>query len=903
MTANIRFGVLGPLDVRLGERPVPVPAGRARVLLATLLLRANRPVAVDDLVERLWDGDAPNPRRARATLQMAVTRLRQALGEANVVRTAPNGYLADVPPGALDLHRFRELVAAGDFTAALRLWRGEPLSDVPSPLLHAEDVAPLLEEHLVVRERRIEADLEAGRAAGLVPELRSLTREHPLRERFWGLLMLALSRVGRRDEALAAYEELRSRLAEELGVDPGPNVRRLHRDLLDARPVPRQVPASHGLFVGRDAELRELDNLLDGDAGTVVISAIGGAAGVGKTTLALRWANRVADRFPDGQLYVDLRGFHPEAEPVPPGEAIRGFLEALGVPGDRLPVDLDARAALYRTVLADRRVLVVLDNARDSDQVRPLLPGGALPRVLITSRNDLSGLVVREGAVPLPLGLLAEPDARSLLERQVGARRAAAEPEALAALVGNCGGLPLALAIVAARAAADASLPLSALAAELADQRTRLAALDAGGPTTDLRAVLSWSSGQLSPLAAEVFCLLGLHPGPNRSAEVIASMAGLPPARLREPLRELVRSRLLSQPSPGRVLSHDLVCLHAGAQAREHLTDAERRDVLRRMLDHYLHTADRADRLLYPQRDPLDLDPADDAVVLTPLADHRDALAWFEAEHQVLVTLIGWAHERGFPAHAWRLAWSCATYFQRRGHWHDQLATQRIALASGEQLGDLDAQVRAHRNIGLVRMKLGELDHAAEHYRRALELSAELGDAFGRARAHRGLAAVFERQGRYADSLRECRSALELFRETGDACTVAGALNAVGWFHSLLGDHDAALEHCGEALEVFRAVGDRFGQANALDSLGHALHHSGRPDEAVARFREAVELWRDTGSRDEEAYTLRRLAHAERDRGAVDEAVAAARQALAIFTELDPEEAESLRGEISRLSS
>ncbi len=903
MTADLRFGVLGPLDVRLGDRPVPVPAGRARVLLATLLLRANRPVPVDDLVERLWDGDAPNPRRARATLQMAVTRLRQALGEANVVRTAANGYLADVPPGALDLHRFRELAAAGEFAAALALWRGEPLSDVASPLLHAEDVAPLLEEHLVVRERRIEADLAAGAARELVPELRSLTREHPLRERFRGLLMVALSRVGQRDEALAVYEDLRSRLADELGVEPGPTVRCLHRDLLGARPVPRQLPPPSGLFVGRGDELRELDGLLDTDVGTVVISAIGGTAGVGKTTLALHWANRAADRFPDGQLYVDLRGFHPVAEPLPPGEAIRGFLEALGVPADRVPVGLDARAALYRTVLADRRVLVVLDNARDSDQVRPLLPGGERSLVLITSRNDLSGLVVREGALPLPLGLLSEPDARALLERHVGARRVAAEGEAVDALVARCGGLPLALAIVAARAAADTALPLSALAAELADERTRLAALDAGGPTTDLRAVLSWSSRQLSPPAARVFRLLGLHPGSSRTTEAIASMAALPPARTREVLRELVRSRMLSQPSPGRVVSHDLVCLYAADQAREHHTDDERHDVLRRMLDHYVHTADRADRLLYPQRDPLDLGPADDAVVPVPLADHREALAWFETEHQVLMTLVGRAHDRGFHAHAWRLAWTCATYFQRRGHWRDQLATQRIALASGERLGDLDAQVRAHRNIGLMRVKLGELDRAADHCRRALELADELGDEFGRARAHRGLAAVFERQGRYAESLRECLSALELFRRTGPAGTVAGALNAVGWFHTLLGDHDAALEHCGEALEVFRAVGDRFGQANALDSLGHALHHSGRPDEAVARFRAAVELWRDTGSREEEANTLRRLARAERDRGAVADAVEAARQALTIFTELDPEEAESLRNEIGRLSS
>ncbi|WP_367134885.1 BTAD domain-containing putative transcriptional regulator [Saccharothrix sp. HUAS TT1] len=903
MTVDVRLRVLGPLEVRLDDRPVPVPAGRARVLLATLLLRANRAVPVDDLVARLWDEDPPNPRRARATLHMAVARLRQALGEANVVRTAANGYLADVPPGALDLHRFRELAANGEYAEALSLWRGEPLSDVPSPLLHAEDVTPLLEEHLVVRERRIEADLAAGRSDALVPELRALTAEHPLRERFWGLLMLALSRAGRRDEALAAYEELRSRLADELGVDPSPNVRRLRRELVDARPVPRQLPSPGGFFVGRDDELRALTGLLDSDAGTMVISAIGGTAGIGKTTLAVRWAHRVAERFPDGQLYVDLRGFDPGGEPMPPGDAIHRFLEALGVPPDRVPPDLDARAALYRTLLADRRVLVLLDNARDSDQVRPLLPGGTRSMVLVTSRNDLSGLVVREGAAPLALGLLTEPAARALLERQVGAERSAAEPEAFAALVAHCGGLPLALAIVAARAAADAGLPLSALAAELVDERTRLAALDAGDGTTNARAVFSWSCRHLSAPAARVFRLLGLHPGPHGTPAVVASMTGLSPARTREVLRELVRSRLLGQPAPDRFAYHDLICLYAVDQAHEHHGPAERRDVVRRALDHYLHTADRADRLLHPHRDPLDLDPADEAVALTGLADHREALAWFEAEHRVLVLQIGLAHDQGFDDHAWRLARACAAYFQGRGHRRDQLATQRTALASAERLGDLDAQVRVHRDIGLTDLKSGDLEAAARHYRRALELSARLGDGSGRARAHRGLAEVFERQGRYADSLRECVSALELFRASGPVSEVAGALNAVGWFHSLLGDHDAALEHCREALEVFRGLGDRFGEADALDGLGQALHHSGRPDEAVLRFHEAVRRRRETGSTDEEARTLRRLARAERDRGAVDAALAAADRALEIFTALDEVEAEALREEFSSLSS
>ncbi|MGM1059060.1 BTAD domain-containing putative transcriptional regulator [Saccharothrix sp. Mg75] len=903
MTPDVRFAVLGPLEVRHRDREVAVPGDRARALLAALLLRANQPVPVEDLVARLWNGDAPTPHRAKATLQMVVTRLRQALGEANVVRTTANGYAADVPPGALDLHLFRERAARGDFAAALRLWRGAPVADVASPVLRREDVPPLLEEHLVVLERRIEADLEAGAGGELEQELRGLVARYPLRERFWGLLMAALAREGRRTEALAVYAALRARLADQLGVDPGPNLQRLHRELSAARSAtPRRLPPRTGFFVGRRAELAALDALLDVDEGTAVVAAIGGAAGIGKTSLAVHWAHEVADRFPDRQLYADLRGFDPATDPVRPDEVIRHFLDALGVDRDRVPVGLDARAALYRAVLADRRVLVLLDNARDSEQVRPLLPGGAAPLVLITSRNDLSGLVVREGAVPLTLDLLDEPEARALLERRIGPGGRDAEPAAFDSLVAHCAGLPLALAIVAARVAGDPGLPLSALAAELADARTRLAALDTGDPTTKARAVFSWSCRRLSEPTARVFRLLGLHPGPHVTPAAAASMAGVGQAAAKEALRELVRSRLLAQPAPGRYAFHDLIRLYAADEARGHHTGDERRAAVRGLLDHLLHSADRADRLLYPQRDPVALVPAGPGAAPVVPTDRHAALAWFTTEHPVLVGAVELAHDEGFHAHAWQLAWAVATYFQRQGHWRDQLATQQVALAAGLRLDDLEAQARAHRTIGLTGIRTGDLDGAARHYGRALELSTRLGDDFGRARAHRGLAAVHERRGRYEDSLRESASALELFRGSGQRAALAGALNAVGWFRSLLGDHGAALEHCREALSAFRELGDLFGQANALDSLGHALHHSGRHDEAVARFREAVELWRDTGSKDEEARTLRRLGHVERDRGDAAAALTALARAAELFDGLDPAGAAAVREDMSRLS-
>ncbi|MFD5830038.1 BTAD domain-containing putative transcriptional regulator [Lentzea sp. NPDC060358] len=468
---NVEYRVLGPVEVLHDGVPVALPAGRGRVLLATLLLRPNRFVSVDELVDRLWEGEPPTLDRAHKTLHMVVRRVRLALGEANCVRTATGGYLAEVDPESLDLTRFRRLAAEGEFGAALAQWRGEVAAGVASPHLRREDVPPLVEERLVVRGRRIDADLARGRGADLVGELRELTREHPLREGFWAQLVHALRQAGRPQEALAAYEEISTHLADELGVEPGRPLQHLHDRLLAPVPsggVPRQLPEAPAHFTGRAAELARLAPAAAGGA-TVVITATAGAAGIGKTALAVRWAHEIAGRFPDGQLHADLRGS--SATPADPADVLADFLGAFGVPDPGLPADLPDRAALYRSVVADRRVLVLLDDARDVEQVRPLLPAGPGCLAVVTSRNRFTGLVVREGAIPVPLGVLADGDATALLAAHLGEDRLAAEPDAAAELVAFCGGLPLALTAAAAMAVADPALSVRALVDKCRDLR------------------------------------------------------------------------------------------------------------------------------------------------------------------------------------------------------------------------------------------------------------------------------------------------------------------------------------------------------------------------------------------------------------------------------------------------
>jgi hypothetical protein len=458
--------------------------------------------------------------------------------------------------------------------------------------------------------------------------------------------------------------------------------------------VPRQLPAAVPHFTGRAGELAALSRLLEPPAGAseasggaVVISAIGGTAGIGKTALAVHWAHRVARRFPDGQLHVNLRGFDPSGSPVEPGEAVRGFLDALGIAAERIPATPEAQAALLRSLLTDRQMLIVLDNARDAQQVRPLLPGSPGCLVLVTSRNQLTGLAVAEGARLLMLDVLPDTEARELLARRLGARRASAEPGAVAELAGLCARLPLALSVVAARAGARPGFSLAALAAELRDARGRLDVLDTGEAATSVRAVFSWSYASLSARAARMFRLLGLHPGPDLTVPAAASLAGVPVQQARDTLAELTGAHLLAEHLPGRLACHDLLRVYAAERAHADESEAERHSAVGRMLDHYLYTAYAASIALYPARDPIALCARQPAAEPEHIDGNDDALAWLVAEHRVLVMVIAQAARDGFDAYAQALPETLATFLDRHGHWHDCITSQRIALAAAERMG------------------------------------------------------------------------------------------------------------------------------------------------------------------------------------------------------------------------
>jgi DNA-binding SARP family transcriptional activator len=933
----MEFCLLGPLAVRCGDAVAAVPAGKQRVVLAALLLSANRVVPVEELAEALW-GTGPPP-SARVSVQNYVMRLRKALGPEGQSRigTQPRGYVISVAADELDMARFEVLLgaarqAASDYSwdtaaaqarAALALWRGEPLADVESELLAARDVPRLGELRLQALETRIDADLHLGRHGDVIGELRQLAAAQPLRERLHALLMLALYRDSRQAEALAAYRQARAVLVEELGTGPGPELRQLHQQILAADPallrtgpatpavmaagpggpVPRQLPAAVAGFTGRAAELSALTEILDqggaGEPGTVVISAIGGTAGVGKTALALHWAHQVAARFGDGQLYVNLRGFDPAGIPVTPEAAIRAFLDALGVPWERIPPLPEAQAGLYRSLLADKRMLILLDNARDERQVRPLLPASPGSLVIVTSRNQLSGLDAVDGARPLILDVLSYAEAVQLLAARLGAERAAAEPAAVERIASLCAGLPLALAVAAARAAARPGLALAVLAAELADSTGRLDALDAGDPGSSVRAVFSWSTRQLSGQAARMFRLLGIHPGPDITAAAAASLAAIAEADASRLLRELARAHLIAEHLPGRYAFHDLLRAYAAEQARHTGKDTGRREATGRALDHYLHTAARAALLLVPGKEPVALAPPRPGVAAGRPADSSQALAWFEAEHQVLLAATTLAAESGFDVHAWQLPWAMTPFLHKRGHWQEWAATQRTALAAATRLGDTAGQAVCSRLLGLACIDLGDLDQARSHYADSLTLYQRLGNRLGQAKVHHNLGYLAQTQGRYADALGHAEQALRQYQAIGDKANEAAALNGVGWCHGLVGDYQQARVFCRQAVTLSAEADDRWLEGAAWDSLGYAEHHLGNLAEAAACYQRALSIAQEARARLNEADILTRIGDTHLSAGEEAQARKAWQQALAILVDMQHPHAGQVRAKLT----
>jgi tetratricopeptide (TPR) repeat protein/transcriptional regulator with XRE-family HTH domain len=667
--------------------------------------------------------------------------------------------------------------------------------------------------------------------------------------------------------------------------------------------VPRQLPAPARHFAGRADELMRLAALLDqppGPAGRGPV-VLTGTAGVGKTTLAVRWAHEVADRFADGQLFANLRGFDLSGTPAKPEEVIRGFLEALQVPAGELPASPAAQAGLYRSLTAQRAVLVVLDNARDADQVRPLLPGGRFCLAVVTSRNQLPGLAVAEGADSISLDVMSSADAEELLKRRLAPVRLAGEPQAVGELIALCARLPLALAIVGSRAAARSQVSLTAAAAQLRDAHARLDSLGTGEAATSVRAAFSWSYDLLPGPAARTFRLLGVHPGPDIAVPAAASLAGLPPGEAATLLRALNEAHLIEERVPGRYAFHDLLRTYAAEQALA-VDGAERcRAAVARVLDHYLHTGHAAALLLYPARERIVLAPRHPGVRPESLPGREAALAWFTAEHETLLAACAQAEREHLDTHGWQLPWTMMHFLDLAGRWDELAATQNAALAAARRLGDQDGQAHAHCDLGRAHIRLGRLADAHVHLHLALGLRETLGDGAAQARIHLDIAQVATRQRRHSEALMHAELALSLYQAAGVMAGQARALNNIGWYHAQLDDFRQAEKCCAQALALNRELGNRPGAAASMDSLGYAQLRLGRYREAAGHCGNAVELFQALGDRFNQATALVHLGDAQLGDGRPAAASAAWRQALAILDDLQPAEAEPVRARLAAL--
>ncbi len=932
----MEFLLLGPVEVRNAGGLVDAGPPQQRSVLAALAVDAGRPVLLETLVDRVW-GATP-PEGARRTLYVYVSRIRQMLdaagGEpASLVRRS-GGYQLEVGVDQIDAHRFRALVDRArhpgladadqaDLTGqALGLWQGTPLGNLTGQWADRVREAWHL-QRIEAATQWAGAQLRLGRSQAAIGPLSTLAGDYPLVEALVGALMQALSAVGRGAEALDRYALLRQRLADELGADPGGELQVIHQSILRGdgakRPhgrrkpgppegehphgvIPAQLPLGTAGFAGRGAQLAELDLAAAGAlAGTAVgLTVVSGMAGVGKTALAVHWARRIADRFPDGQLYLNLRGFDPGATMLDPIVAMHTFLDALGVAPQRIPATPEAQAGLYRSLLADRRMLIVLDNARHADQVRPLLPGSAGCMVVVTSRNEMVGLVAVESAYPITLDLPSTVDAREMLTRRLDRHRAAAEPQAVGEIIRRCARLPLALAIVAARAAARPGFPLSALADELGTTGTGLDTWSNEDIAVDVRAVFSWSIQVLDPAAARLFRLLGLHPGPDFTAAAAASLAGLPTERARSLLAELARGHLLLEHVPTRYAFHDLLRTYAIELTQACDTDPERTNATHRLLGHYLHTAFAAAKLLNPHREPVAVPLPHDGVLHEDLADYHQASTWLSAEHRVVLAILELAIDSGLDAYAEPLAWSLTDFLQRKGLWQDQAAIHTAALAATQRLDDRHGRARAHRHLSRAYILLGRLDEAHEQYGHALDLAEQIGDTAGQAHVHLNVANLLERQDRYVEALDHAKLALNLFMTVESKSNQGRARNMVGWFHARLGHYAAALIQCRQALTQLEEVDDRHGQVFAWDSLGYT-HHLGEHDQAIDCYEHALNLARDYGDRIQQAEALTHLGDTHQSAGDPDLARAAWQHAVDILNELDHPDAGQVRAKIQML--
>ncbi|MGW2237202.1 AfsR/SARP family transcriptional regulator [Streptomyces sp. NPDC001759] len=961
--------VLGPLELRLERGALDLGQPRRRAVLAALAADAGRPVSMETLLERLWDGDPPDG--ARSVVYSHISRLRRLLEEAAAEENGgaaarpsislgkvSGGYVLRADEDAVDLTRFRALVERGReptcpdgertglLEEALRLWRGTPLAGLSGTWADRTRTA--------WNRERIDAALACAqihlrrRTADRVPELlRPLLADHPLNEQLAALLMRSLAATGSTADALHVYTETRKHLSDELDLPPGPELRSLYEELSrgadlgrqstprqPATPVPAQLPMDVRPFIGRSDQLVDLTRVLTPDdsgagATAAVVSAVSGTAGVGKTALAVHWAHRSREAFPDGQLYVDLRGYDPQS-PLSAGQALVGFLTALGVPLQEIPLRLEDRAARYRTALNGRRLLVILDNAASAAQVRPLLPGSPDCRVLITSRDSLSALVSVHGAHRVVLDALSRADSlallRALIGERVDAERACAED-----LARQCAWLPLALRVAAELVLSRPAEPLSRLVAELHDHQRRLDLLASGDdPRAAVRAVFSWSYARLADLPARLFRLLGLHPGPDADLHSVAALAGESVDAVRRALDVLVRAHLVNRTGGGRYGMHDLLRVYAAELAAQHDPRADRDAALTRLLDHCLAAAAAAMDVLYPAERHLRPAVVRPATGLPPLRTAEEARAWLSAAQPTLVALCSRTQEPGPSRHTVRIATTLHRHYERTGHYTDALTVHTHALRAARSVGDQRGEADVLALLGAVHRRLGDYDTARRLHDTALALCRRTGYAAGEARHLTNVGVLLELRGRYREAAEQHERAVALFRSVGDAHGEADVLNNLGIVLELvedfkasieryeraltlyrsmdhafgeasalgnlgillarLGDHTAAAGHFERALTLFRRLGNASGTGHALTNLGNALSGLDRHAEAAGHQREALELFRRIGERYGETGALNGLGEALHGLGRPAEALEAYAQALEVAREIDEQE-------------
>jgi DNA-binding SARP family transcriptional activator len=906
-SSNLLIRVLGPIEVRTGAEWKSIPAPQQRAALAVLTVNRRAPVRPGRLADDLWPGRPP--RNPVNQLHVLVHRLRQRLGDhdASVLQSRGAGYMLMVTDEQTDIGRFESLVlragaalraeqpeAAEQLgTEGLALWRGELFSGAEMPESLSGAALRLGEERLDLEETLIDAALLLGRHKEMIGRLTEATAAQPLREHRWAQLMQAYYRSGRQADALEVYRKVYRLLDSELGAKPGDELQSLHkrilandRSLLGPRPElttagalsthraqPRQLPAAGRHFTGRVPELNRLTSIAhsagsgtDGDPGAEGqprIAVLTGPGGIGKTSLAVYWGHRCASRFPDGQLYVDLRGFGPGRKPGKTSEIVSYLLTALGAGVEQQPPALDAKTAMFRTLMAGTRMLLILDNARDAAQVRPLLPAAGGCMVIVTSRSPLTSLAAVEGAEILHLDVLSDGHARELLGLYIGKDRVTAEATAAAAVARRCAYLPLALTVAASRAAVLPEMPLSSLADELADAQTLPETLNAGERNADVWAVLSWSYRAASPAARRIFRLLSIHPGPHVTAESAAYLtAGSVPATKRL-LDELAMTSLISEKVRGRYSFHDLLRAYSADLGASEDTSEQRDEALGRLLDYHVHLAHRAAVTLEPDRageiDPPSVETARTAA----LSDPAEALAWLAAEHRTLIGLVDAAFASGRYTQACQLAWAMTDYCRRSGGWDDWMHVVRVAIEASANLGDLRAIAQAQRSLGRAYCWRGLLDEGQRNLDEALSMFQAAEDEAGQGHAHRNLAYLHERRCDETEALRHAELAVLRYRAASHPAGIARALNCLAWYLARTGRCGQAITHGTEALRMLTEIGHRSGEAAAWVTLGYAHQRLGAFERASECVENGLEILREIGDHDSEADALVQLAETQ----------------------------------------